>query len=187
MNPGRLKEDFIGSARMLRQPRCLALSGLMLALQVILGMSTIQIDSSIQITFDYLPLYVTAYLCGPVPAMLTGGLSDLIAFLIRPTGAFNPGFTLSAALSGLIYSLFVYRKDFDRPWMLMLSVALARLTVAAVCNVCLNSAWLILMYGQGALAWIPGRLLKNLIEYPISILLIHSLHRLIARIQKNTL
>lgn len=181
----RIADDFRSSAGDLKRSRSLAIAGLLTALQVILGALTIQIESSIQITFDYLPLCVLSMLCGPVPAMLSGALSDLVAFLIRPTGAFNPGFTLSAAMSGLIYSLFFYRRSYDRPWKLILASALARLAVIAVCNVFLNSLWLILMYGQGAWAWIPGRIIKNVIEYPISLILLTSLQGAINRIRKN--
>ena len=176
---------FRESARAFRRIRSLTALAMLLALQIILGALTLQLDSSIQITFDYLPLCVTAMLFGPVPALLSGALADLLSFLIRPTGAFNPGFMLSSALGGLIYGLCFYKKSFDRPWKLILAAALARLSVAIVCNICLNSLWLILMYGQGAWAWIPGRILKNIIEYPISVLLLFSMQSVMNRIRKN--
>ena len=181
----RIAENFRASAKELKRIRSLATVAMLLALQIILGALTLQIDSSIQITFDYLPLCVTAMFFGPVPALLSGGLADLLAFLIRPTGAFNPGFTLSSALGGLIYGLCFYKKSFDRPWKLILAAALARFAVAVVCNICLNSLWLILMYGQGAWAWIPGRIVKNLIEYPVSVVLLFSLQSVMNRIRKN--
>ena len=158
---------------------------MLLALQIILGAATLQLDSSIQITFDYLPLCVTAMFFGPVPAMLSGALSDLLSFLIRPTGAFNPGFMLTAAANGLIYSLFFYQKSFDRPWKLILAAALSRLMAVVIGNIILNSLWLILMYGEGAWAWIPGRVLKNVIEYPVSVFLLFSLQSVMSRIRKN--
>ena len=176
---------FRESAKKLKRIRSLAAIAMLLALQIILGAATLQLDSSIQITFDYLPLCVTAMFFGPVPAMLSGALSDLLSFLIRPTGAFNPGFMLSSALGGLIYSLCFYQKNFDRPWKLLLAAGLARFAVATVCNICLNSLWLILMYGDGAWAWIPGRVIKNVIEYPISVVLLFSLQGVMNRIRKN--
>lgn len=41
------------------------------------------------------------------------------------------------------------------------------------------------MYGQGAWAWIPGRIIKNVIEYPVSVLLLFSLQGVMSRIRKN--
>lgn len=181
----RIAEDFRASAKKLKRVRSLAAIAMLLALQIILGAVTLQIDSSIQITFDYLPLCVCSMFFGPVPAMLSGALADLLSFLVRPTGAFNPGFMLTAAVNGLIYSLFFYRRSFDKPWKLILSAALSRLLAVIFCNICLNSLWLILMYGQGAWAWIPGRILKNVIEYPVSVLLLFSLQGVMTRIRKN--
>jgi len=181
----RIAEDFRASAGELKRARSLVTVAMLLALQIILGAMTLQIDSSIQITFDYLPLCVTAMFFGPVPAMLSGALADLLSFLIRPTGAFNPGFMLTAAVNDLIYSLFFYKKNFDKPWRLILAAALSRLIAVSIGNIFLNSLWLILMYGQGAWAWIPGRIIKNVIEYPVSVLLLTSLQSVMRRIRKN--
>ena len=176
---------FRESAKELKRIRSLAAIAMLLALQIILGAATLQIDSSIQITFDYLPLCVTAMFFGPVPAMLSSALADLLSFLIRPTGAFNPGFMLTAAVNGLIYGLFFYKKNFDRPWKLILAAALSRLIAVVIGNIFLNSLWLILMYGEGAWAWIPGRIIKNVIEYPVSVVLLFSLQGVMNRIRKN--
>lgn len=180
-----ISEAFRASAKELRRVRSLVTIAMLLALQIILGAMTLQLDSSIQITFDYLPLCVTAMFFGPVPAMLSGALADLLSFIIRPTGAFNPGFMLTAAVNGLIYGLLFYKKNFDKPWKLILSCALSRLIAVIVGNICLNSLWLILMYGQGAWAWIPGRILKNIIEYPVSVLLLFSLQGVMNRIRQT--
>lgn len=181
MQPQRLTNAFRRSAGNLRRIRPLAAVGMLTALQIILSMLTIQIGSSIQITFDYLPLAVVGMLFGPVPAMFTGALSDLIAFFIRPTGAFNPGFAVSAALSGLFYGLFLYEQNPVRMWQLLVS----RLLAVLVCNIGLNTLWLLLMYGSGAWAWIPGRILKNALEYPVSILLLWGVQRALIPIRKN--
>lgn len=45
---------------------------------------------------------------GPVMGFVCGGLGDLIQFVIKPTGAYFPGWTISAALAGFIYGLFFY-------------------------------------------------------------------------------
>lgn len=179
----RISDDFRHSAREMKRIRPLVTAAMLLALQIILGMLKIPIGQSIQITFDYLPACVTAMLFGPVPALLTGALADLIAFMLLPSGAFHPGFMLSSALAGLIYSLFFYRRDSVRLW----QIILARLAAAAFCNVLLNSLWLIQLYGQSAWAWIPGRILKNAVELPISVVLLAAVQRIIAPIRKNTL
>ena len=171
----RIFNDFRMSAQELKRVRSLCAIALLTTLQIILGALTIPVGSSLQITFDYLPLCVLSMFFGPAPAMLSGALADLLSFLIRPTGAFNPGFMLSAALNGLIYGLFFYRKTFDKPWKLPLCAALSRLVAVVLCNIFLNSVWLLWMYGQTAWTWIPTRVIKNIIEYPVSVILLLAL------------
>ncbi len=180
----RIFNDFRNSAREMERVRALCATAMLTALQVILGALTITVGPSIQITFDYLPLCALSMFFGPVPAMISGSLADLLAFVIRPTGAFNPGFTLSAALNGLIYGLFFYRKTFDKPWKLPLCAVLSRLIAVVLCNICLNSLWLLWMYGQTAWTWIPGRVIKNVIEYPVSVVLLLAMQSALGRISR---
>ena len=180
----RICDDFRHSAREMKRVRALCAAAMLTALQVILGALTITVGSSIQITFDYLPLCALSMFFGPVPAMISGALADLLSFLIRPTGAFNPGFTLSAALNGLIYGLFFYRKVFDKRWKLPLCALLSRLIAVIVCNICLNSVWLLWMYGQTAWTWIPTRVIKNVIEYPVSVVLLLAMQDALNRIAR---
>ena len=177
----RISNSVRQSAAELKNTRSLAVCAMLLALQVLLGMTSIPVSNTLQISFDYLPLCITGLLFGPVPAVLTGGLSDLLAFIIRPTGPFMPGFTLSAALSGLIYGLFLYRKKSTSLWPFVWS----RLIAVVLCNIVLNTVWLLLAYGQGAAAWIPQRILKNVVEYPVSLILLHFLNRLLPKIVKS--
>ena len=179
----RISDDFRQSARTLKRIRPLVMTAMLLALQIILGTLTIPVGQSIQITFDYLPACLTAMLFGPVPAFLTGALADLISFVLRPTGAFHPGFMLSPALAGVIYGLFFYRREPVRLWQFIV----ARLLAAALCNVCLNSLWLLQLYGQTAWAWIPGRVLKNAVELPVSVVLLLAIQRIIVPLRKNIL
>ena len=181
----RIAENFRASAKELKRIRSLAAVAMLLALQIILGTLTIKLGSYIQITFDYLPQCVCAMFFGPVPALLSGALADLISFLLRPTGAFHPGFMLTAAVNGLIYGLFFYKRPFDKPWKLLLAAAVSRLIAVLIGNIVLNNLWLLQMYGDGMWASIPSRILKNAIEYPISIILLLSLQSVMLRIRKT--
>ena len=46
-----------------------------------------------------------------------------------------------------------------------------------------TARWLLLAYGEGVIAWIPGRIIKNLIEYPVSLVLLTALYRLLPKIR----
>ncbi len=53
---------------------------------------------------------VCAMLYGPLWAALCAALGDVVGALLFPTGAFFPGFTATAAVSGLIFGLFLYKQ-----------------------------------------------------------------------------
>ncbi|MCF0138251.1 MAG: folate family ECF transporter S component [Oscillospiraceae bacterium] len=66
--------------------------------------------STMKIGLGFVAIVLCAMLYGPVWAGVAAGLSDLVGALIFPTGAYFPGFTLTAALSGVIFGLFLYRQ-----------------------------------------------------------------------------
>ena len=55
--------------------------------------------------FSGFPLLLGGLLLGPRTAFAVGCLTDLIGFMLRPTGPFFPGFTLTQGLTALIPAL----------------------------------------------------------------------------------
>ncbi len=55
-------------------------------------------------SFGGFPIILSGYILGPVMGFVVGGLTDILAFIIRPstTGGFNPVFVLTSALTGAI-------------------------------------------------------------------------------------
>lgn len=61
---------------------------------------------ALKINFSTIPIVLSGILFGPVAGFMTGGVADVIGYLINPQGgAFFPGFTLSTALTGMIPGL----------------------------------------------------------------------------------
>ena len=86
----------------------------------------------------------------------------MLKFLIKPTGAFFPGFTLNAMLGGVLYGTILYRKPLTFRRALW-----ADLVVALICNIFLNTLWLSMMSGKAMMVLLPMRVLKNLIKWPV--------------------
>ena len=76
--------------------KMLCACAIMTALSVVLdGYLSLPIGGGIKFTFGFLPPALIGMLYGPVPAAITFGLADLIAFAVGTTiGAYHPGFTL---------------------------------------------------------------------------------------------
>ncbi len=91
--------------------RQLSVSALLIALDVVFT-RVIAINTPLmKIGLGFAAVAVSAMLYGPAWAALTGALGDLIGALLFPTGAYFPGFTLTAALTGLLFGLYLYRQE----------------------------------------------------------------------------
>lgn len=137
--------------------------GMMCAVAMALNMvASISIGPYIRIGFSGLPNQVVAYLFGPAVGGIFGGALDVIKYIIKPEGAFFPGFTVSAALGGLIYGAFLYRKKLT-----LARVFAAQLLVKIIVNIGLNTLWLNMLYGKAFMAILPGRIISNAVMLPI--------------------
>ena len=153
---------FTDSARELKSVRTITTMAMLAAVAVILGYFSIEYGQFIRIGFSGIPNEIVHMLFGPVVGSVFAGTMDILKYLIKPTGAFFPGFTLIAMLAGLIYGSFYYKKELNF-W----RVLAAHITVALICNVLLNTWCLSILYGKAFAVLLPARLVKNAIMCPI--------------------
>ena len=143
--------------------RVVTFCGMMCAAAMALNMvASVSLGPYIRIGFSGLPNQVVAYLFGPAVGGIFGAALDIIKYLIKPEGAFFPGFTVSAALGGIIYGAFLYRRK-----LAIARVFAAQLTVKVFVNLLLNTLWLNMLYGKGFMAILPGRVVSNAVMLPI--------------------
>ena len=163
--------NWLESLRSMRALRVQTLTAMLLALTVVLDyVGGFYLTATVKITPSFLGHAVTGALLGPFPAMLNGALADVLMWLIKPAGAYFPGYTLSGLLGGLLYGVALYRR---RGKQLYIGAAAGKLAVNALINVALNTYWSSIFVGKAYLALLPARALKNMIAWPIeSILLI---------------
>lgn len=137
--------------------------GMMCALAIVLNMvASINVGPYIRIGFSGLPNQAVAYLFGPAVGGIFGAALDVIKYMLKPDGAFFPGFTVSAALGGIIYGAFLYKRKLS-----LARVFAAQLLVKVVVNVLLNTLWLNMLYGKAFMAILPGRIISNAVMLPI--------------------
>lgn len=152
-----------GSLAEFKKLRVITFCGMMCAVAMALNMvASISLGPYIRIGFSGLPNQVVAYLFGPAVGGIFGAALDIIKYLIKPEGAFFPGFTVSAALGGIIYGAFLYRQKLS-----LARVFAAQLLVKVFVNLLLNTLWLNMLYGKGFLAILPGRVVSNAVMLPI--------------------
>lgn len=158
-----MKKMLLSSLHELKSTRNVALCGLFAALAIVLGMvATISIGPYIRIGFSGLPNRMVEFLFGPVVGCFFGGALDILKYLLKPEGPFFFGFTLNAMLAGVIYGSILYQKPIS-----IKRIVLAEFLCKLLVNCLLNTLWLSILYGQGFLAILPMRILKNAIMLPI--------------------
>ncbi len=164
----------------LKKLRNLTILAMLMALQLVLSLyASVQLTDSLKLSFSFVASAVIGMLYGPFCAGLTGGIVDVLQAVIRPTGPFFPGFTVTAVLTGIIFGCFLYKNRPKLP-----RIILAKAMINLFMNVLLNSFWLYLLYGYGFFALLPTRALKNLILLPVEVLLLYLLLPQIAKIYK---
>lgn len=166
----KLATIYRDSYRELKNVKTLTTAAMFLAIAVVLGYFTIEAGPYLKIGFGSVANQFVYFMFGPVVGGFYGGVLDLIKYIVKPTGAFFPGFTFNAILAGIIYGTFLYHRPLTFKRTLFV-----HLVVILICNVFLNTLWLSMMSGKGMLALIPIRILKNLIMWPIDTLIFYAI------------
>lgn len=150
------------SYRELKNVRTITTVAMFMAISIVLRYFTLDVGPFLKIGFASVANQFVYYLFGPVVGGFFGFILDLVMYIIKPTGAFFPGFTFNAVLAAVIYGTLLYKRplSFKR-------VLLTHLLVIVICNLLLTPIWLKILYGQGMLAMMPVRILKNVIQWPV--------------------
>ena len=158
---------------------------LMVALNVVLGRLSIQLTQEIRLSIvGFMPIAMSAYLLGPVYGALTGAAGDIVNYMLftHVYGHYFPGYSITAALSGLWYGYMLYKKKITWP-----RAILAIVPVILLGEMGLNSIWVYIMYSKTFWANLPMRIVTNLIEMPLKILILMGMTRLLDRMPKSYL
>lgn len=174
----QFKELYLDSLKEFKRTKTIVVCGMMAALAIVLGLvATIQIGNYVRIGFSGLPNRIVDFLFGPVVGCFFGGALDVLKYIIKPTGPYNIGFTISAMASGIIYGSLLYKKPVS-----LKRIVLAEFLVKFFINCLLNTYWLSILYGNAFTVLFPLRALKNLIMWPIDCAILYVTLTLVAQI-----
>ena len=152
---------------------CIVMTALLIALSMCIEMFSVDLQFA-KINFAYIAIAAIGMLYGPTIGFFAGGICDIVGFLVHPTGAFLPMYTLIAMIQGLIYGIVLYRKwgDMDPAGKgkekkipeFAIRIIIARLLDVLIINLFMNTA-ANLHYGyipaQAYSAAIVARVAKN--------------------------
>ena len=132
-----------------------------------------------KIGFAFVPVVIAAVLLGPVYAGIVGAVADLLGAVLFPIGAYFPGFTLTAFLTGLVYGLFLHKEQ-TVPRVIG-AVAINQ----GILSLFLNTFWISVLYGSPFKPLLITRLPQTGILTVVQIVVIIVIAKVIPRIKKE--
>lgn len=179
--------------------KLLTTTALLIALEIVLSRFCSINTSGWKIGFSFVPVVVAAVMYGPTVAAIVYALSDFLGAILFPIGPYFPGFTVSAALMGFVYGLFLYRRE-EKPEHIVTigDAALFRGKVSFFAHILppvlinnlffglvVNTSWVSVLYSKKSyFGWFLYRLPEYALMIPVSLLLIPALIKLSRRIMK---
>lgn len=97
---------------------------------------------------------------GPIGGMIMASLADILKATLNPSGPFFAGYTLSAALAGLVYGIGLHGKKPTLP-----RVATIVFIITLFINVGLGTLWLSMLNGKAFMVLIGPRVMKNIVSF----------------------
>ena len=148
---------------------------LLISMEVVLNRFCSIRTPIVTIGLGFVPIAICAMLYGPVWAGLTGALADILGAALFPIGPFFPGFTVSAALTGVVFGLFLFKRKGSR-----LQLAGAVAVNCLIISLLLSTFWLTFLSGSSFFALLPPRIVQNLIMFPVQFTILRLLQKPVA-------
>lgn len=155
---------------------------LLVAIEVILTRFLSLKEWNIRFSFGFIPVVIAAILYGPIASATVAACSDFLGAILFPMGAYFPGFTITAFISGIVYGLFLHKKQ-----------SLPNIVGAAVvnqffCGLVINSYWLSIISGKSTF-WglIPIRSIQSAVMSIVIISVTYVISKTIVPIIKKAI
>lgn len=155
------------------------LCALFIASTIVLGRILSIRTPIITIGFSFVPIVLGAIILGPKYSTFIATISDIIGALLFPTGSYFFGFTITSFLTGLVYGLFLYRKEFKIDKKFIIRLIISTIIVNGILNGLLNTIWIIMITKGASKIVVPIRIIKQLIMVPIVIITTLSLSKIL--------
>lgn len=121
--------------------KSISIIGILVAMEIILARFSIH-TWNLKIGFSFVPVVVAAIFYGPVTAGLVGAIGDIMGYILFPVGAYFPGFTLTAFVTGMIFGFFLRKSQS------VLNIVLAVLCVQIFVSQFMTTYWISFLYGS---------------------------------------
>lgn len=144
----------------------LVVMGVLIAINVVLSRFVSIQAWNLRIGFGFLPVVIAAIMLGPIKAGIVAAMADVLGATLFPAGTFFPGFTLTAFLIGVVYGIFLYKKQ--SKWKVFIAVGIHQ----CILSLFLNTLWISILYGSPYWPLFATRLMQTAILIPVELVCI---------------
>ncbi len=160
-------------------PRKIAYCGVLIAAEVVLSRFLSFNAWNLKIGFAFLPVALAGMLFGPLGGGIVAAVADALGAILFPTGAYFPGFTATAFVSGLVYG-----------WMLQKERTLPRVCTASavhqlVMGLIVNTGWISILYHNPYFPTLVTRIPQCGVLLLVEIVVIQLMAPLVAQLEKR--
>ena len=159
--------------------KMLVTAAVLIALNVVLSRFLSINAWNIKIGFTFVSIFVAGYFYGPFFSAVVAVLCDVVGALLFPSGAFFPGFTLTALLTGLLFGIMLHKKQ--TPVRILITVMADQLILGLL----VNTYWLSILYGTTFGAVVVTRIVQCLIMMPVQYVTISLLMKKLAVLRRE--
>lgn len=121
---------------------------------------------NIRIGFGFIPTIMVAHMYGMKFTIIECALSDIIGAILFPTGVYFVGFTISAIVMGVIWSVLLYKHSDTK------RIILAILLDQIICSTIITPISISILYSVPLLAVIIGRIGQLILVSLMEILMV---------------
>ena len=161
--------------------KMLATLGILLAMDIVLTRFLSINAWNIRVGFGFVPVVISGMLFGPLPTLVVAALADFLGAILFPTGPYFPGFTLTAALTGLTFGFFLHKNPGVR------NSVFAVLLVQFVLGLLLNTYWIHLLYHSPFVPLLATRVVQSAFLSVVQFVTIRALAQLSERVFKKVI
>jgi len=161
------KEYWRSSAQKLKDVKYMAIIALFVAIKTVLSSIYIPVGENLRIGINFIFVAIEASIIGPVAGLASGFVTDIVSWIVFPSGPFFFGYTLTAMLGLFVYGICFYRRKIT-----IKHIIIAKVLTNYLINVLLGSLWSACLYSKGYIYYFTKSLIKNTILLPIEVVIL---------------
>ena len=174
--------------------RRMVILAMLVAMEIVLNRFLSINTAGWKIGFAFIPPIIAAILFGPIESAIVYALSDFIGAMLFPFGPYHPGFTVCAAVMGVVAGFFLNERPFEAfggtfEWKRIRFFRNILPPVVINCvliGLVVNTVWVAMLYGSRTYwGWFLYRLPEYGVMVPVQLLLIPALLKLSELLKKT--